>query len=147
LWPEEARRRWTAPLFAGLLTMTLLGAYGVLNPTSTRVPVPDAPVAIFGDNQIALLSTDTSGVPGPDGQVTLLTRWQALRPIDQDYTVFFHAVGPDGSRWSLARSSKTHIRSFWRQMRRSAATIGTCWGCISGRQASVSPPRRTIRSY
>jgi hypothetical protein len=22
-----------------------------------------------------------------------------LRLIDQDYTVFFHAVGPDGSRW------------------------------------------------
>jgi hypothetical protein len=99
LWPDEARWRWTVPLFAGLLTMTLLGAYGVLNPTSTRVPVPDAPVAIFGDNQIALLSTDTSGAPGPDGQVTLLTRWQALRPIDQDYTVFFHAIGPDAGRW------------------------------------------------
>jgi hypothetical protein len=98
LWPEEARRRWTVPLFAGLLTMTLLGAYGVLNPTSTRVFVPDAPVAIFGDNQIALLSTDTSGAPGPDGQVTLLTRWQALRPINQDYTVFFHVIGP-GSVW------------------------------------------------
>jgi hypothetical protein len=99
LWPEEARQRWTVPLFAGLLTMTLLGAYGVLNPTTTNVPVPDAPVAIFGDNQIALLSVEPVGAPGPGGRVTLLTRWQALRPIDQDYTVFFHAVGPDGNRW------------------------------------------------
>ena len=70
LWPEEARRRWTVPLFAGLLTITLLGAYGVLNPTTTSVPVPDAPVAIFGDNQIALLSADPVGAPdaGRTGQ-------------------------------------------------------------------------------
>ena len=99
LWPEEARRRWTVPLFAGLLTMTLLGAYGVLNPTTTSVPVPDAPVAIFGDNQIALLSAEPVGAPTPGGQIKLLTRWQALRPLDQDYTVFFHAMGPDGNRW------------------------------------------------
>ena len=99
LWPGEARRRWTVPLIAGLLTMTLLGAYGVLNPVTTGVPVPDAPVAIFGDNQIALLSAEPVGATGPGGQVKLLTRWQALRPLDQDYTVFFHAVGPDGSRW------------------------------------------------
>ena len=99
LWPEEARRRWAIPLVAGLLTVTLLGAYSVLTPTTTSVPVPDAPVAIFGDNQLALLSAEPVGSPMPGGQIKLLTRWQALRPIDQDYTVFFHAVGPDGSRW------------------------------------------------
>ena len=99
LWPEEARRRWSLPLVAGLLTLTLLGAYGVLNPTTTRVPVPDAPVAIFGDNQIALLSAKPLGTTAPGGSVKLLTRWQALRPLDQDYTVFFHAMGPDGKRW------------------------------------------------
>jgi hypothetical protein len=99
LWPEEAQRRWAVPLVAGLLTITLLGVYSVLNPTTTSAPVPDAPVAIFGDNQIALLSAEPVGSPTPGGQIELLTRWQALRPIDQDYTVFFHAVGPDGSRW------------------------------------------------
>ena len=26
-------------------------------------------------------------------------RWQALRPLTQDYTVFFQAVGPDGHLW------------------------------------------------
>jgi hypothetical protein len=31
--------------------------------------------------------------------VTALVRWQALRPLDHDYTVFFHAIGPDGNRW------------------------------------------------
>ena len=99
LWPDEARQRWTVALFAGLLTMTLLGAYEVLNPTTTSVPAPEAPVAIFGENQIALLSAEPVGSPTPGGQIKLLTRWQALRPLDQDYTVFFHAEGPDGSRW------------------------------------------------
>jgi len=99
LWPEEGRQRWAVPLVAGLVTITLLGTYGVLNPTTSSVTLPDAPAAIFGDNQIALLSAIPTGAPGPGGQVTLLTRWQALRPIDQDYTVFFHVVGPDGSRW------------------------------------------------
>jgi hypothetical protein len=99
LRPEEAQRRWAVPFVAGLLTITLLGAYGVLNPTTTSVPVPDAPLAIFGDDQIALLSADPVGAPVPGGRVKLLTRWQALRPLDQDYTVFFHALGPDGNRW------------------------------------------------
>jgi hypothetical protein len=25
--------------------------------------------------------------------------WQALRPLEKDYTVFFHVVGPDGQRY------------------------------------------------
>ena len=165
LWPEEARRRWTVPLFAGLLTMTLLGAYGVLNPTTTSVPVPDAPVAIFGDNQIALLSAEPVGSPMPGGQIKLLTRWQALRPLDQDYTVFFHAMGPDGKPLGPARHHaperqaahqqlaarpdhrRISISSPWRQTRQSAVTTVICWDCISGRQARASPRVRTTRLY
>jgi hypothetical protein len=97
--PAEASQRWVVTLVAGLLALTLLGAYDVLNPTTTRVPVPDAPAAIFGDNQIALLSVQPLGTTAPGERVRLLTRWQALRPLDQDYTVFFHAMGPDGKRW------------------------------------------------
>jgi hypothetical protein len=99
LWPEEAQWRWAVPLVAVILTITLLGVYGVLNPATTSEPVPDAPVAIFGENQIALLSAESVGAAEPGQRVRLLTRWQALRPLDQDYTIFFHAVGPDGNRW------------------------------------------------
>ena len=56
-------------------------------------------MAIFGDNQIVLLSAEPVGTPGPGRQIKLLTRWQALRPFEKDYTVFFHAVQPDGNRW------------------------------------------------
>ncbi len=86
-------------LIATLLVLVLLGSYDSLQPKTTNVPVPAAPVAIFGDNEIALLSAVTAGPPGPGGRVTALVRWQALRPLDHDYTVFFHAIGPDGNRW------------------------------------------------
>ncbi|MCX6030625.1 MAG: 6-pyruvoyl-tetrahydropterin synthase-related protein [Chloroflexi bacterium] len=89
----------TLPLCAALLVLTLLGSYDSLQPKTTNVPVPAAPLAIFGDNEIALLSAVTAGPPGPGGRVTALVRWQALRPLDHDYTVFFHAIGPDGNRW------------------------------------------------
>ena len=114
-WPEEAREGRAVPLFAGLLALTLLSAYSApltilsraqdgsagqpLNPPALSVAAPDAPVAIFGDNEIALLSAVIAGPAGPGGQATVLVRWQALRPLGQDYTVFFHALGPDGNRW------------------------------------------------
>ena len=99
LWPEEARTaldcpvlRWTPDHDAA---RGIRGAkpndYQRAGARSARCYLrrqPDRP----GER-------GTVGAPEPDGQVTLLARWQALRPIDQDYTVFFHAVGPDGSRW------------------------------------------------
>jgi len=99
LLPDAQRQVGVMPLFAILLTLTLLGSYGDLNPPATDVPVADAPVAIFGDDQIALLSVVTAGKPGPGGHVTVLARWQALRPLDQDYTVFFHVETPDRTLW------------------------------------------------
>lgn len=98
-WPAEQQGRWAIPLFAALLTIVLLGAYDDLSPTTISAPAPDAPLAVFGDNEIALLSAALAGAPGPGGRITLLTRWQALRPLSEDYTVFFHALGPDGERW------------------------------------------------
>jgi hypothetical protein len=84
---------------AGLVVLVVLGSYSYLAPTTLSVPIPEAPLAIFGDDEIALLSAVTAGRPGPGGQITALVRWQALRPLDRDYTVFFHAVGPDGTLW------------------------------------------------
>ncbi len=114
-WPPEAVERRAIPLFAGLLVLILLEAYAaplvtlspvatgsprqVLSPVTQSAPVPDAPLAIFGDNEIALLRAEITGAAGPGGRVTALVSWQALRRLNQDYTVFFHALGPDGNRW------------------------------------------------
>lgn len=87
------------PLYAGLLALVLLGSYAYLSPETTRAAAPAAPVAIFGEDEIALLDAEVSGSPGPGAALTLESAWQALRPPEQDYTVFFHIVGPDGTLW------------------------------------------------
>ena len=67
---------------------------------AANLPLPDAqPLAIFGENEIALLSAQVTGRPGPGAPMTLAVRWQALRPLAHDYTVFFHVLGPDGTLW------------------------------------------------
>jgi hypothetical protein len=91
-----------ASLFGALITLVLISSYGNLNPTVAASPPAGLPVAIFGDNQIALLDAKVSGTPGPGGRVVVSTEWQALRALDQDYTMFVHAVTPDGTRWAQA---------------------------------------------
>jgi len=96
LLPAEHRDAAAMPLFAALLTLTLLGSTSYLNPTPISAPAPDAPLAIFGDNEIALLNAEATGMVGPNVEASINARWQALRPLDRDYTVFFHVIGPDG---------------------------------------------------
>jgi hypothetical protein len=96
LSPDETGLRPAA--FASLLALVLLLAYNAPRPLELRAPIPAAPVAIFGENELALISVETEGEPGPGGRVAIEAVWQALRPLDRDYTVFFHVVGPDGLR-------------------------------------------------
>lgn len=98
LLPQEDREAGTTAVIAALSVLALLGVYEDLHPVATSAPVPDAPLAIYGDNEIALLSAQVTGSPRPGGLITLEVRWQALRPLAQDYTAFFHAMGPDGKR-------------------------------------------------
>jgi hypothetical protein len=88
---------WAVPLFAGLMVLALLGVYGDLDPPATPVRVPDQPVAVFGDNQIALVSAVMSDTLASGPRASVRVQWQALRPLDQDYTVFFHAETADGT--------------------------------------------------
>jgi hypothetical protein len=91
------------PIVAGLLVLIVLPVYTTLGPVRAAFeaadPIPAAPLAIFGDNEIALLSVEPEGAPGPGGEVKLAVRWQALRPLDRNYTVFYHVIGPDGQRY------------------------------------------------
>jgi hypothetical protein len=97
---DTSRDLPSLPLFAALVTLILIGSYGYLSPPTTAGPANDFPVAIFGDNEIALLEAHASGVPGPGRRVVVEARWQALRPLDRDYSIFIHAVAPDGTRWA-----------------------------------------------
>ncbi len=89
-----------APLLAGVLVLVVLEAYVDWRPVTTTELTGRAPLAIYGDNEIALLGVETEGVLVPGGRVALEVRWQALRPLAHDYTVFFHVVAADGQRYA-----------------------------------------------
>ena len=150
------------PLVAALLALTLLGSYSDPNPTPINAPVPDVPLAIFGDNEIALLDAETIDTLRPGAEAGISARWQALRPLDRDYTVFFHVVGPDGqvigqhdtmprdsalptSQWRPGQVVDDRYRAALKTGAPPERTSVTTWACISGRRDSGCAPRRMIR--
>jgi hypothetical protein len=91
---ELGRFHWRAVL----LTLTVLASYSYLTPHFTDVEVGGAPLAIAGD-EMALLSYRREGPLLHGATVRLTLYWQALRPMDTDYTVFVHVVDPEGTIW------------------------------------------------
>jgi len=103
------------PLRAGLVALAVLASYGYLSPRffdfgidftplAERSHVYDMepvslPVAILGDNQIALLDYRIEGPLRHGATVRLNVLWQALKPLDEDYTIFVHAVDGEGVLW------------------------------------------------
>ncbi len=103
------------PLRAGLVVLAVLASYGYLSPRfldfsidftplAERSHVYDMepvglPVAILGDNQIALLDYRIEGPLRHGATVRLNVLWQVLKPLDEDYTVFVHAVDEAGAIW------------------------------------------------
>lgn len=86
----EARPRWA--VVAGLV---VLSVYPYLSPRFTQVEPGTQPVAILGENQVALVDAQVTGDIRPGGTLTVTLTWQALKPVELDYTVFVHVVGPD----------------------------------------------------
>ena len=103
------------PLRAGLVALAVLASYSYLSsrffdfsidftPLAERSHVYDMepvglPVAILGDNQVALLDYRIEGPLRHGATVRLNVLWQALRPLDEDYAVFVHAVDGEGAIW------------------------------------------------
>ncbi len=103
--PADRRERATPVVAACVLTLTLLGSYHEIRPAAAPVAPVEAPLAIFGDNEIALLAASTTVIPpAPAGApalqagatISVTVYWQALRPLSRDYTVFLHLTDPAG---------------------------------------------------
>jgi hypothetical protein len=109
-------QRLTAfPLRAGLVALAVLASYSYLSPRFFDFSVdftplaehshvydmePVAlPVAVLGDNQIALLDYRIEGPLRHGATVRLNVLWQALKPLEEDYAVFVHAVNGEGAIW------------------------------------------------
>ncbi len=84
------------------VALPIVASYGYLAPRFLDVsPTPSRPpIAIFGRDEIALLSYRIVGPLRHGATVRVHTIWQALRPVDYDYTVFVHAVDETGKTWA-----------------------------------------------
>lgn len=87
------------PLWAALIALTLLASYGYLQPLTTRYEPGAAPLAVLGENELLLLDAQIEGPLQPVQAVQLCVRWQPLRPLAKDYTVFVHALDETEQRW------------------------------------------------
>jgi hypothetical protein len=98
---------------AALICFVVLGSYGYLAPRFFDFEInftPDAkvehkyvmtprsaPVAVFGDNLVALLDYRVEGPLRHGATVRVNVLWQALRPVSADYVAFIHAVDDTGT--------------------------------------------------
>jgi hypothetical protein len=84
---EPARCSWLAPLTHNcpLATVSVVPAQKGLANFADQVLLLDAAVSTNGQVSVR-----------PGGTVSVALQWQALRAMDEDYTVFVHLVGPDG---------------------------------------------------
>jgi hypothetical protein len=122
------------PLQAGLITLVVLGSYSYLSPRTFYFEIdftpkakqphfhdvePQGPLsAILGDNKVALLEHRLEGPLRHGATVRLNVLWQALRPMDEDYTVFVHAIDGEGTIWGqrdVEPKAGEHPTSEWEQ--------------------------------
>ena len=105
----------TALVRVGLVTFVILASYNFLIPRFLDFNIdftPEgkvshiydmtprrAPLAILGDNQVALLDFQLEGPLRHGATVRLNVLWQALRPLEEDYMVFVHAVDGEETIW------------------------------------------------
>lgn len=84
---------------AVLVGLPVVASYGYLAPRFIDFTPLRPQIAIFGDNEIALLDYRIVGPLRHGATLRLQMQWQALREVDHDYTVFVHAVNEDGNTY------------------------------------------------
>lgn len=89
LLPELA----APPYWIALVTVALLASYPNLAPTYTQVQPPARPVALFGNNQLAVLASDLKQA---GSEASLYITWQVLQPLASDDNIFFQAIQGTG---------------------------------------------------
>ncbi len=87
------------PMLAFLVALPVVASYGYLLPRFVDVNPTRPHIAIFGNNEIALLDYKILGPLRHGATVRVQTMWQALHAPDNDYTVFLHAVHEDGKTY------------------------------------------------
>ncbi len=100
--PRFARTAMAAVFVA----LPIVASYGYLTPRRLDFTPARPQVAIFGDDEIALLDYRIVGPLRHGATVRVQMLWQALRPVDHDYTVFVHAINADDGKTYAAEDTK-----------------------------------------
>ncbi|HSJ55559.1 MAG TPA: hypothetical protein VLC95_00155, partial [Anaerolineae bacterium] len=90
------------PAWAGLVALVLLSSYFYLAPEFIQVAPGPEPVALFQpveahEPQIALLDYEIEPATALTPTLTVTLTWQAVAPVEGDYTIFVHVLG-EGER-------------------------------------------------
>lgn len=97
----DADMRWQQPPWvAFFIALPVLASYGYLAPRYVDFSPTRPQIAVYGNNEIALLDYRIVGPLLHGATVRIELKWQALRQIDRDYTVFVHAVNDDGKTYA-----------------------------------------------
>jgi hypothetical protein len=93
----------TLPAWAGLVALVVLASYPYLAPRFTQIDPGPEPVAMFQPveadaPQIVLLDYEVALPTETTPTLTLTLTWQAVAPVEGDYTVFVHALAEDGTK-------------------------------------------------
>ncbi|MBM3130713.1 MAG: hypothetical protein FJ009_19050 [Chloroflexi bacterium] len=101
----EFDARFARPaMLAFFVALPVVASYGYLAPRFLAANPTRPPIAIFGDNEIALLDYRIVGPLRHGATIRLHLTWQALRPVNHDYTVFVHGVHENGGYYAQADS-------------------------------------------
>jgi hypothetical protein len=77
----------------------LLGPVQVVKGEAGGLPLPQHDREANLDNRVRLLGYDLGGRPVPGETLEITLFWEALSPLETDYTVFLHLFGADGKLW------------------------------------------------
>lgn len=87
-------------MLAFFVALPVVATFSYLAPRYVDVKPIHPHIAVFGNNEIALLDYRIVGPLRHGATVRIEVKWQALRAIDHDYTVFVHAVDETGKTWA-----------------------------------------------
>jgi hypothetical protein len=84
---------------AGTSDGLLLGPVEVVRGLDSAPPSPQVLHAANFGNKVRLIGYDLDGQDQPGGGLQLTLFWEGLAPVAEDYTVFVHLAGDDGTIW------------------------------------------------
>lgn len=87
-------------MLAFFVALPIVASYSYLAPRFIDVKPVRPAIAIFNNNEIALLDYRIVGPLRHGATLRLHLTWQALRPVDYDYTMFVRAVHADGKTYA-----------------------------------------------